>query len=279
MSAPLDARTGASLRDGRLRVVLCTRGGLFGALVLRELRACDRLEVCGIVRSSRLFHPSLGILRGALAYLRRSGVAYSLYLWCATTLADVLCGLSRLDAVPTQKSARGVHVHTTRDINDPKALKFLSGCAPDLLVSAFFDQRLGEAVLAVPAHGSVNVHPSLLPEFKGVDPVLQATLRGARTGVSVHYMTPTLDSGAIIAQRPIDSSGTVSIFTATARLFREGAEMLVAVIDQVARGQAGTAQGDPGTYQSWPTRADIRALHTRAGALIRLSDLKWIFDA
>ena len=278
MNAPAGVSS-ANHTAGRVRVVFCTRGGFFGALVLRQLRACDRLEVCGVVRSSRMFRPSFGSLRGSLAYIRCSGIAYSLYLWCATTLADALCHFAGIGGVPSRTRPRGVPVHTTRNINDPEGVRFIGGCAPDLLVSAFFDQRLGEAVLAMPAYGCVNIHPSLLPEFKGVDPVLQATLRGARTGVSVHYMTPTLDSGAIIAQRRIDTPATVSIFTATARLFREGAAMLVGAIDQVALGQPGAAQRASGTYQSWPTRADIRALRSRAGALIRLSDLKRIFSA
>jgi folate-dependent phosphoribosylglycinamide formyltransferase PurN len=258
--------------------VLCTRGGLFGALVLRELRACDRLEVCGIVRSSRMFHPSLGPLRGSLAYLRRSGVAYSVYLWCATTLADVVCRLAWIGCVPTRTRPRGVPVHTTRDINDPKSLEFLGDCTPDLLVSAFFDQRLTPAVLAVPARGCLNIHPSLLPWFKGVDPVLQARLVAGHTGVSVHYMTPRLDAGAILAQQPMAVSGRVSVFTATAQLYRAGAKLLVNVIDRVLRGEAGTPQSAPGTYQSWPSRADIRALRRSGGALIRPSDLMGILN-
>jgi methionyl-tRNA formyltransferase len=269
---------GAAQPGERLRVVLCTRGGLFGALVLRELRACDRLEVCGIVRSSRMFHPSFGLLGGSFAYLRRSGVAYSLYLWCATTLADVLCSRARIGCVPTRARPCGVPVHTTRDINGPEALKFLSDCAPDVLVSAFFDQRLKQAALSVPAQCGVNIHPSLLPGFKGVDPVLQARLAAADTGVSVHYMTPVLDGGAILAQQPIAACGRVSVFKATAQLYRAGAKLLVGVIDQVARGQPGTPQGSPGSYQSWPSRADIRALRRRGGALIHFSDLAAILN-
>ena len=258
--------------------MLCTRGGLFGAQVLKTLSACERIELCGIVRSSRMFHASLGFSRGALAYVSRSGIAYSLYLWCATTLADALCGLARIGRVPMRTPPGSLPVHTTRNINDPGGLKFLDDCAPDLLISAFFDQRLQEAALAVPPSGCLNIHPSLLPLFKGVDPVLQARLAAAPTGVSVHHMTSALDSGSIIAQRSLAIPASVSIFAATARLYREGAALLAETIDQVSCGRAATPQDAPGTYQSWPTRADIRALHARGGALMRLSDLKAIFS-
>jgi methionyl-tRNA formyltransferase len=278
LNARRDA-TAAGRPPQRLRVVLCTRGGLYGALVLRRLRACDRLEVCGIVRSSRMFDPSFGFLRGSLAYLRRSGIAYSLYLWCATTLADVLCGVAPIGQVPMRTRAGGVRVHTTRNVNDPEALRFLTDCAPDLLVSAFFDQRLQEGALAVASYGCVNIHPSLLPLFRGVDPVLQARLATARTGVSVHYMTPTLDAGALLAQQSLVNSESASIFSATARSFGAGAALLAGVIEQVARKEAGIPQEAPGTYQSWPSRADIRALRRHKAALIRLSDLAAIFSA
>jgi methionyl-tRNA formyltransferase len=278
----LSAGTAARAGNGqlrRLRTVFCTRGGLFGALVLQSLLACDRIELCGIVRSARWLDPALGLFRGSLAYIRRSGVAYSLYLWCATTLADALLALAGIQRVPTRALKPGVPVHTTRDINDRDGLKFLGDCAPDLLVSAFFDQRLGEQALALPARGCLNIHPSLLPWFKGVDPVLQATLTAARTGVSVHYMTTELDAGTILAQQAVDMGGRASIFGATALLFRAGAELLVGVIDRVARGEAGTPQDRSGSYQSWPSRADVRALRRRGGALIRLSDLQGIFSA
>jgi methionyl-tRNA formyltransferase len=261
-------------RSPRLRTVFCTRGGLFGALVLNRLLACDRIEICAVVRSSRSFHPAFGFFRGALAYLRRSGVAYSLYLFCATTLADTLCGLSRLGAVPLRTRRHGFTVYTTRNINDPAGLQFLRTCAPDLLVSAFFDQRLQEALLAIPARGCVNIHPSLLPAFRGVDPVLQARLhRVPSVGVTVHYMTPALDTGDIVAQRQVATRAGASIFETTALLFREGAELLAAEVESVGRGEPRTPQTSGGSYQSWPSRAEIRTLHALGRVLIRLWDL------
>lgn len=257
----------------RLRTVYCTRGGLFGALVLERLVACDRIEICGIVRSSRTFHPSLGFLRGGLALIRRSGVAYALYLFCATSLADALCALARIGRVPLRTRSRGIPVHTTRDINDSDGLRFLLGCKPDLLISAFFDQRLREAALAVPMRGCLNIHPSLLPTLKGVDPVLQARLQKvAPIGVTVHYMTPVLDAGELLARRPVAVPRYASIFEATALLYREGAALLVAEIDRLERRQTGVSQGPGGSYQSWPTRTEVSALRALGSKLIRISD-------
>lgn len=258
----------------RLRTVFCTRPGLYGARVLARLRSCAALELCGIVHSTRIVNPRFGRWRGGPALLGRCGTAYALYLWCATTLAEWLGGTASVGAI------RGVPVHTTRDLNTPAGLEFLARCAPDLLVSAFFDQRLGAAALSVPTRGCVNIHPSLLPEFRGVDPVLQAHLaRAASLGVTLHWMTPRLDEGAILAQRAVALAAGTSLLETTAALFAAGAELLAANIGPIAGREAGTPQSSPGSYQSWPTRTEVRALRGLGVPLLRISDLASLASA
>ncbi len=269
-----EAAAGSAAAPARLRTVLCTCGGLYGALVLRRLRACDRLEICAVVRSTRVLDPGFGFLRGAVAQVRRSGIAYSLYLWCATTFADWLCALGGVGAVPLHSAAPGLPVLATRNLNDAQGLRFLAECAPDLLVSSFFNQRLNAAALALPTRGCLNIHPSLLPEAKGVDPVFQAMLHGApQLGVTVHFMSPELDAGRIVAQRSIERRAAWSVFEATAVLFREGAELLAAAVGPVEGGALGSPQSGAGSYQSWPTPRELRKLRARGGALVRLADL------
>jgi len=258
----------------RLRTVVCTCGGLYGALVLRRLRACAELEICAVVRSTRVLDARFGFLRGAVAQIRRSGIGYALYLWCATTLADWLCALGGIGAVPMRTVTPGLPVLTTRNINDAEGLRFLAACAPDLLVSAFFNQRLHPTALALPTRGCLNIHPSLLPEDKGVDPVFQALLHGVlEVGVTVHFMSAGFDAGRIVTQRSIERRTDSSVFATTALLFREGAELLSAAIDSIARGATGIPQSSAGSYQSWPTRRELRMLRARGGALLRLGDL------
>jgi methionyl-tRNA formyltransferase len=265
---------GATAAAPRLRTVLCTCGGLYGAVVLHRLRACDRLEICAVIRSSRVLDPRFGFLRGAAAQIRRSGFVYALYLWCATSLADWLCAMVGTGAVPTRGAAPELAVLTTRNINDAEGLRFLAGCAPDLLVSAFFNQRLHAPALALPTRGCLNIHPSLLPEAKGVDPVFQSLLHGVPPlGVTVHFMTPELDSGRIVAQGSIEGRAGSSVFAMTAHLFHKGAELLAAAIEPIERGATGSPQSGAGSYQSWPTRRELRILRTRGGALLRWADL------
>ena len=258
----------------RLRTVFCTRGGLYAARVLERLTRCEAIELCGIVRSERILEARFGFRRGALALIRRCGLAYALYLWCVTTLADSF-GASRAAA---WAPGRSVPVLVTRDINTPAGLGFLARRSPDLLVSAFFDQRLGAAALEVPTLGGVNIHPSLLPEFRGVDPVLQARLaRVDSLGVTLHWMTSGLDEGPILAQQALALPPRASVLEATAALFAAGAELLAASVGRIAQRDPGTPQRAAGSYQSWPTPAEVHALRERGIPLLRIADLRGFF--
>ena len=263
---------GTPSRPVRLRTVFCTCGGLYGALVLRSLRACAHLEICGIVRSSRVLEPRFGFLQGAIAQIRRSGLGYALYLWCTTTLADGLCALSG-PGKPARPGDPAPLRLATRDLNDPEGRAFLAECAPDLLISSFFNQRLALETLAVPTLACLNIHPSLLPDAKGVDPVFQSLLHGGPPlGVTVHFMNPEFDAGKILAQQPVEPRCGASVFETTALLYRDGAELLASAVARVVAGDRGAPQSGPGSYQSWPTAAETAALRRRDGALLRFMD-------
>ena len=114
---------------------------------------------------------------------------------------------------------------------------------------------MGRDALKLSNYGCVNIHPSMLPDAKGVDPVFQSLLRGTPVlGVTVHFMTLDLDAGRILAQRSLETCAESSAFATTALLFREGAELLVASIDSIVGGGAGVPQAGAGNYQSWLAR-------------------------
>ena len=226
-----------------MRVLLCTSGGYPGNAVLDALRASRALEIVGVVRSTRVLSPRYGLLRGAWEQYRRSGMRYAAYLGCML--------LKSLPGFPT------------RDVNAADARAFIAGLAPDLIITAFFNQRL---LTQVPA---LNIHPSLLPALKGVDPVFYARLRGLPLGVSVHRVSPELDAGDLVAQESAQAAPGESVLATTVRLYARGAQLL---IDSL--GRPGRPQSGPGSYDSWPVRSDVAALRRRGVSLVRLSDLR-----
>lgn len=237
-----------------VRTVLCTSGGAPGAAVLARLRACARVRLVGVVLSTRILSARYGPIRGAWEQVRRSGLRYALYLASATA--------------PRLRTA-DLPVHRTRDVNSPESLEFLAGAEPDLIVCAFFNQKFGEPAAALAHCGAVNIHPSLLPAFRGVDPVFYARLRGAEAlGVTVHRVSPELDGGNILAQEAHPLEPGESVLAATVRLYGRGAELLVGALDSIVQCAPGTPQAGATQYDSWPTPQQVRALARRGVRLV-----------
>ena len=90
----------------------------------------------------------------------------------------------------------------TQPIN--KLAKQLTELKPDLIVVTAYGQLLGKEILAIPPLGCWNIHPSLLPKYRGPSPIQAAILNGDReTGVTIIQMTEKLDAGPIIAQEKV----------------------------------------------------------------------------
>jgi methionyl-tRNA formyltransferase len=134
-------------------------------------------------------------------------------------------------------TAAGVPVAQPESINTPEGLAALRELRPDLMVVAAYGQILSKDVLQVPTVGTVNVHASLLPKYRGAAPVAYAILGGeTRTGVTIIKVTPGLDSGDMILQDAIDILPDDTTGTLEARLAVLGARLAV---EAVRKYQAG----------------------------------------
>jgi methionyl-tRNA formyltransferase len=174
---------------------------------------------------------------------------------------------------------RKIPVITTRDINTAGGYKFLAALSPDLVISAFFDQKFEAGLCDGVTYSVINIHPSFLPENKGVDPVFHAVLNGAnQAGVTLHRVTEKFDSGAIIAQKqlPRDSSGSV-LFTYR-ELMAAGMDLLLSSKHLLLDRSATIPQQEAGSYQSWPSAKEVRALYRKGYSLMRWRDVGSVSD-
>jgi len=257
-----------------LRLVLCTSGALPGSLVMRCLAQDPRVRITGLVVSGRVLGKSDSWLRSVWKLYRRSGVRYLAYLWSSTSLAALLGRAGNLPPVHVQAAALGCPALTTRDVYDDRGRTFIDACAPDLLVSAFFNQRIGSDLCHRPTAGAVNIHPSLLPDLKGVDPVFHARLRGvSKLGVTLHRLADELDAGALLGQQEVEAGSRESVLRITGRLYQLGAAMLLENLDRIAGGDPGSPQQGQGSYDSWPTRRQVSSLRREGTALVSAADL------
>jgi len=135
--------------------------------------------------------------------------------------------------------ARGLPLLQPATVKDPSVASGLAAWRPDLGVVAAYGQIIPSSMLALPRHGMINVHPSLLPKYRGAAPVHRAVIAGdAETGVTIMRVAKKLDSGAMFARtmRPIGGDETSEeLEDALAAL---GARLLVEVVDAIADGTA-----------------------------------------
>ncbi len=153
----------------------------------------------------------------------------------------------------------GVPVRQPRTLRDADEIAHLRALAPDVVCVAAYGMILPPELLAIPPHGCINVHASLLPRYRGAAPVHRAILSGERvTGVSIMKMEEGLDTGpyALQVEVPVGES-TVEELTDTLSVI--GAHALLDVLEQVENGTvAWTPQDDSvATYASKITRDDV----------------------
>ncbi len=115
----------------------------------------------------------------------------------------------------------------------------LSTYKPDLLISASYGQKIPIRSIQTATFGGINVHPSLLPRWRGADPVPWTIISGdQQTGVSVVTLSERFDLGSIIAQKKCIVPETESADPLRARLFELGAQLLLDTIPMVLNGSA-----------------------------------------
>jgi methionyl-tRNA formyltransferase len=142
----------------------------------------------------------------------------------------------RVEGSPVKAVAleQGIPVLQPDRLRDPGWPDRLAEHAPEVAVVVAFGQILPEAVLRVPPRGSINVHASLLPRYRGAAPIAWAIVRGEReTGVTTFQMDAGMDTGPILLQRatgigPEDTAGELG-----ARLATLGAEVLLETLDRL----------------------------------------------
>ena len=147
----------------------------------------------------------------------------------------------------------GIPVYQPLKMRDGAALDIVRELAPELIVVAAYGKLLPEDILNTPPYGSINVHSSLLPKYRGAAPINWAILNGERvTGVSIMYMAKELDAGDVILCRetPIDPDEDAQALTA--RLALLGADALAEAVEQLKNGTAQRTAQDHSAFTYAP---------------------------
>ncbi|HTA06177.1 MAG TPA: methionyl-tRNA formyltransferase [Solirubrobacteraceae bacterium] len=191
--------------------------------------------------------------------------------------------------VAERAHALGIALAQPDDVNDESTAALVADARPDAVVVCAFGALIKEPLLSIQT--LLNVHPSLLPRWRGAAPVERAIMAGdARTGVSIMRLTAGLDSGPVclVADEPIEAHDSYG--SLVPRLQALSSELLLRVLDETAAGDPPefVEQDESGvTYAEKIGPADrlldparpaselervVRALHPHIGARVALTD-------
>ena len=142
-------------------------------------------------------------------------------------------------AVKEKALEYGLTVYQPEKVKDSDFVQVLKELAPDIMVVVAFGQILSEEILNIPKYGCINVHGSLLPEYRGAAPIQWSIIDGREYGgVTTMYMAKGLDSGDMIlkAQEKIRDDDTYgSLYD---RLSVIGADLLIKTLELIESGEA-----------------------------------------
>jgi methionyl-tRNA formyltransferase len=141
--------------------------------------------------------------------------------------------------------ARGVRVLQPRRVRDGEAQDALRALAPELQVVVAYGQMLPRAVLEIAPRGTINVHASLLPRYRGAAPIQWAIVRGeTETGVTTMQIDEGLDTGPILLARATSIGNAETSAELEPRLARLGAELLIETLRGLESGTLGPTPQD-----------------------------------
>lgn len=162
------------------------------------------------------------------------------------TRADKPVGRKQVLTAPPVKQVAleyGIPVYQPATLRDGEAARIIRELAPELCVVVAYGRILPPEVLAIPPKGCINLHVSLLPQYRGAAPVQWAVLNGdTETGVSIMYLDEGLDTGDILKVAPVQIGPEETSGELFERITAQGAETLLEAIGEIA---AGTAHAVP----------------------------------
>lgn len=179
----------------------------------------------------------------------------------------------KLRKVPVHEFAEShsIPVFTPKSLRKSAAQDELRALQPDLAVVAGYGMILPQVVLDIPRYGCLNIHPSLLPRWRGATPVQRTIEAGdAESGVCVMQLDAGMDTGALWSVRrgvavPPDATSDTLYTT----LFQMGADLLLPVIDRVVAGEKPTPQAADGvTHAPMITKEEAQVDFTKPAEVL-----------
>lgn len=167
--------------------------------------------------------------------------------------------------------AHSVPVYTIGNLEHPKTAAFVDALTVDVACVACYPNRIPPVLLSLPPYGFLNVHPSMLPRYRGPSPLFWMMRNGEHCsagGVTVHWMDTNFDTGPIAAQQALELPDGISGSAADQRCAMLGGQLLIKILERLQEAVRKRLphtltyierlpQPTNGSYFSWPQPSDF----------------------
>ncbi len=169
---------------------------------------------------------------------------------------------TRVDPLKQAAEHAGLPIRQPASYKTDEVADSMSALGADLCIMAYVTLIVPTRVLNIPTHGSIQYHPSLLPDHKGPSSINWPIIQGKKkTGLTIFWPDDGLDTGPILLQKkveitPDDTLGSLYFN----RLFPMGVDAMIEALDMVKQGTAPRVpqQQNAGSYESWCGKNDAR---------------------
>ncbi|MFZ5801999.1 MAG: formyltransferase family protein [Candidatus Omnitrophota bacterium] len=279
-----------------LKPVYMVYPGLYPLLMVNYWLRRSRTPIAAIMLSDfeiKYKGRILGFFEMLLGMIQHTGFRYTFYMlliakW-AVPIVDTwnmfrkLMG-KRIKIKSYEQISReyGIPLYYSRDFNSEAVKKFLANIGANTIISAYNNQILRSAVYKIPTLGAYNIHPAMLPNFRGLDGPFEAMYHEVKNaGVTIHWIDNKIDTGRIVCQEPVKIRRDDSLFSLSVRCWMHGAKVLEKVFGMIRQGNVESRKQDPKEiqypYQSFPDKARVRDFHKKGRKLFTIHDFVHTF--
>ena len=224
-------------KDRKLRIVFLGNPG-YGGEILSELLKCNVNVIAVFTKSKNRLHNLKRFIKFKLSSFKKfntlsNNIVDKLETYGSDSLKFENFGKSVEKALIDSK----VNIFDGSAINKKDNIEIMKKWNIDLILVATFGEFLSASVLDLPQYGCINIHPSLLPKYRGGFPEFCTVMNGDESsGITFHYMEPSFDTGDIIFQKEIDLEEGTNTINLKKQLSNVACENLNLVIEKIRLG-------------------------------------------
>lgn len=258
-----------------LKVIILTQedGFFIPKNIDKVARICEVVEIVNIDGKGSL-NNKLGDFLKWFGVLQVLKMGLFVFWRKIINVLDGLLGYKLLNGFGSVKSVakkNRIAYHSIKNVNDLDFVNHINQINPDLIISFSAPQVIKEPLLSMPKYGIINVHGSLLPDYRGVMPSFWYLYNNEKWGgATVHYMSSAIDDGVIILQDKISLQGCETMFEVMNKTKELGGNLMVEAILNIKNKTVEVKPNNTseGRYFTWPTIEESKVFLRRGKRLV-----------